>query len=88
MNYSFPRRKPSAVPKIIVTPEYLAKGSLKKSYINTRLAFNVPWMGVVAMAFAKYPFFYNSLWNYMLPLTKSIEFDNLCKRLVIISKKK
>ena len=39
------------------------------------------------MAFAKYPFFYNSLWQYMHPLTKSIEFDNLCKRLVIISKK-
>ena len=37
MNYSFPRKKPSPVPKIIVTPEYLAKGSLKKSYINTRL---------------------------------------------------
>ena len=35
MNYSFPRKKPSPVPKIIVTPEYLAKGSLKKSYINT-----------------------------------------------------
>ena len=66
MNYSFPRKKPSPVPKIIVTPEYLAKGSLKKSYINTRLAFNVPWMGVVAMAFAKYPFFYNSLWFWMV----------------------
>ena len=26
--------------------------------------------------------------EYMHPLTKSIEFDNLCKRLVIISKKK
>ena len=88
MNYYFPRKKPSPVPKIIVIPEYLAKGSLKKSYINTRLAFNVPWMGVVAMAFAKYPFFYKSLWNYMNPLTKSIEFDSLCKRLVIISKKK
>ncbi len=88
MNYSFPRKKPSALPKIIVTPEYLAKGSLKKSYINTKLAFNVPWMGVVAMAFAKYPFFYNVLWQYMHPLTKSIEFDKLCKKLVIISKKK
>ena len=88
MNHSFPRKKPSPVPKIIVTPEYLAKGSLKKSYINTRLAFNVPWMGVVAMAFAKYPFFYNALWKYIYPLTKSIEFNKLCKKLVIISKKK
>ena len=88
MNYSFPRKKPYPVPKIIVTPEYLAKGNLKKSYTDTKLSFNVPWMGVVAMAFAKYPFFYNALWQYIHPLTKSIEFDNLCKRLVIISKKK
>ena len=88
MKYSFPRKKPIQVPNIIVTPEYLAKGSLKKSYKNTKLAFNVPWMGVVAMAFAKYPFFYNALWKYIYPLTKSIEFNKLCKKLVIISKKK
>ncbi len=88
MNYSFPRKKPSTIPKIIVTPEYLAKGNLKKSYNDTKLAFNVPWMGVVAMAFAKHPFFYNSLWQYMHPLTKSIEFDKLCKKLVSMSKKK
>ena len=33
MNYSFPRKKPSPVPKIIVTPEYLVKGSLAKKVI-------------------------------------------------------
>ena len=88
MNYSFPRRKPFPIPNIIVTPEYLAKGNLKKSYTNTKLAFNVPWMGVVAMAFAKYPFFYNALWEYIHPLSKSIEFNKLCKKLVILSKKK
>ena len=88
MNYSFPRKKPTPVPKIFVTPEYLVKGSLKKSYTKTKLAFNVPWMGVVAMAFAKYPCFYNALWEYMYPLTKSSEFSVLCKKLVIISKKK
>ena len=88
MIYSFPRKKPIPLPKIIVTPEYLAKGNLKKSYDNTKMAFNVPWMGVVAMAFAKYPFFYNSLWEYLYPLSKSIEFKNLCKKLVIIAKKK
>lgn len=84
----FPRKKPFPVPKIIVTPEYLAKGNLKKIYTNTKLAFNVPWMGVVAMAFAKYPYFYNALWKYMYPLSKSIEFDKLCKKLVLISNNK
>ncbi len=88
MNYIFPREKPIPVPKISVTPEYLAKGNLKKSYTNTKLAFNVPWMGVVAMSFAKYPFFYNALWEYINPLTNSIEFNKLCKKLIIISKKK
>ena len=88
MNCSFPRKKPIPVPQIIVTPEYLVKGSLKKSYTKTKLAFNVTWMGVVAMAFAKYPFFYNALWEYIHPLTKSVEFSILCKKLVIISKKK
>ncbi len=88
MNYHFPREKPIPVPKVVVTPEYLAKGNLKKSYTYTKSAFNVPWMGVVAMAFAKYPYFYNALWEYMHPLTKSIEFNKLCKKLVIISKQK
>ena len=87
MIYSFPRKKPIPLPKIIVTPEYLAKGNLKKSYDNTKMAFNVPWMGVVAMAFAKYPFFYNSLWEYLYPLSKSTEFNKLCKKLIIIGKK-
>tara|TARA_B100000686_G_C16638243_1_gene888514 strand:- start:96 stop:974 length:879 start_codon:yes stop_codon:yes gene_type:complete len=84
----FPRKKPIPVPKITVTPEYLAKGKLKKSYTSTKLAFNVPWMGVVAMAFAKYPNFYYALWKYIHPLSKSIEFNNLCKKLVNISKRK
>ena len=44
MNNLFPRKKPIPVPKIIVIPEYLAKGRLKKSYTSTKLAFNVPWM--------------------------------------------
>ena len=59
MNNLFPRKKPIPIPKIIITPEYLAKGRLKKSYTNTKVAFNVPWMGVVAMAFSNYHNFYN-----------------------------
>lgn len=84
----FPRKKPIPVPNIKVTPEYLAKGMLKNNYNKTKLAFNVPWMGVVAMAFANYPYFYNALWKYMYPLSKSSEFNKLCKRLIILSKKK
>ena len=35
MNNTFPRKKPKLIPKIIVTPEYLAKGELKRTYNNT-----------------------------------------------------
>ena len=61
MKNIFDRKKPTKINKIEVVPEYLAKGNLKKVYAKTKLAFNVPWMGVVAMAFAKYPNFYNTL---------------------------
>ena len=88
MKNLFPRKKPFPVPKIQVTPEYMAKGRLKESYSSTKSAFDVPWMGVVAMAFAKYPHFYNTLWKYMYLLSKSNEFNNLCKKLVNISKRK
>ena len=76
MKNLFPRKKPFPVPKIQVTPEYMAKGRLKESYSSTKSAFDVPWMGVVAMAFAKYPHFYNTLWKYMYLLSKSNEFNN------------
>ena len=88
MQNLFPRKKPTKIKKIEVIPEYLVKGKLKKSYAKTKQAFNVPWMGVVAMAFAKYYNFYNALCKYTYPLSNSIEFNILCKKLVNISKKK
>ncbi len=88
MIYTFDRIKPLNIPKITVTPEYLAKGRLKREYNKTKLAFNVPWMGVVAMAFANYPNFYTTLWKLMLPLSKSKQFKDLCKDLVKISNRK
>ena len=88
INSVFPRNKPSPIPKIITTPEYIAKGRLKSTYEKTKLAFKVPWMGVIAMAFSNYPNFYNALWKYMHPLSNSIEFELLCKRLVLFSGKK
>ena len=37
MDYSFPRRKIFSAPKIPVTTKYLAEGSLKKSYTDTKI---------------------------------------------------
>ena len=88
MQNLFPRKKPTKIKNIDVIPEYLVKGKLKKSYAKTKQAFNVPWMGVVAMAFSKYYNFYNALCKYTYPLSNSIQFNILCKKLVNISKKK
>ena len=81
------RNKPNKNTNFTAVPEYLAKGRLKETYDKTKQVFNVPWMGVVAMAFSHYPNFYNSIFSYMKPLSKSREFNYLCKNLVIMSKK-
>ena len=68
------RIKPSKVPKITTTPEYLARGELKKLYNDTKKVLQVPWMGVVTMAFAQYIDFYKSLWLNIRPICNSKEF--------------
>ena len=71
MKKKFLRNKPLYIPKITVVPEHLAKGKLKQTYLNTKLSLNLPWMGIAAMAFANYPYFYNVLFKYIDILSKS-----------------
>jgi len=58
MNPNLPRLKPNPIPKIAPIPEHLAEPALKEEYEDTKAALQVPWMGVVAMSFARYPRFY------------------------------
>ena len=73
-----PRLKPDSVPGIQPVPEYAATGELKRLYEKTKAGFGVPWMGVVAMAFAQYPRFYDTLWSAMAPMVGSAAFDQAC----------
>ena len=73
-----PRHKPDPLPAIKTTPESMATGSLKQTYEATKLAFGVPWMGVVAMAFASYPAFYTELWRHFGPVAMSKAFVRAC----------
>lgn len=57
------RLKPDPIPTIHPLPEFLAQGQRKDWYDDLKRTFQVPWMGVVTMAFSHYPHFYKALWD-------------------------
>jgi hypothetical protein len=76
-----PRLKPSPIPPINSVPEYLADERLRAVYEDTKSVLQVPWMGVVTMAFAHYPAFYAALWGGMRELAASADFVAACRTL-------
>lgn len=76
-----PRHKPSPIPSIHPVPEYQATGPLSDLYAATKKGLNVPWMGVVAMAFAHYPNFYARLWQALAPIAGTTAFAAACQNL-------
>ncbi len=78
---TLPREIPDPLPKINPVPEYAADGPLKARYEETKAAFQVPWMGVVTMAFAHYPAFFDALWQGARELCLSEEYVGFCAEL-------
>lgn len=76
-----PRLKPAPVPAIHPVPEHRAEGPLAEAYARTKAGLAVPWMGVVAMAFAHYPRFYDCLWRAMEPVVATAAFSEACATL-------
>lgn len=70
----FVRRKPDPVPPIHPLPEYLVEGERAAWYAEMKQSLQVPWMGVVTMAFAHYPTFFAELWRGSKPLCESRAF--------------
>ncbi len=81
MTIILPRRKPSSNPTLRPLPEYLADDALRAVYEDTKSVLQVPWMGVVTMAFAHYPTFYATLWNGIRETATSSAFVTACKKL-------
>jgi hypothetical protein len=81
MSPNLPRLKPNPIPKIAPIPEHLAEPALKEIYEDTKAALRVPWMGVVAMSFARYPRFYATLWGASRELSASAQFVAACHEL-------
>lgn len=75
------RLKPHPIPAIHPVPEHLAEGALAAVYERTKAGLGVPWMGVVAMAFARYSTFYDRLWSALEPVARSGAFSQACAEL-------
>ena len=60
---NLPRLRPDLIPAIHPLPEYLAEGRRREWYEDMKQVFQVPWMGVVTMAYTHYPHFFDTLWQ-------------------------
>ncbi len=68
------RHRPDPIPTIHPMPEYLATGQRADWYEDTKRVLQVPWMGVVTMAYTHYPNFFGELWRGLKPLCESRAF--------------
>lgn len=71
---TLPRLKPEPLPQIHPVPEYAIEGQGKTWYEEMKHDLQVPWMGVVTMAYAHYPHFFAELWRGLRPLVQSWSF--------------
>lgn len=78
---ALPRIKPDPLPAIDPVPEYLATGARLERYEDMKATLQVPWMGVVTMAFAHYPAFFDCFWKGLKPLAQSRPFISGCAEL-------
>lgn len=68
------RLRPEPIPAIHPLPDYLATGRRAEWYKDTMRVLQVPWMGVVTMAYSHYPNFFGELWRGLKPLCESRAF--------------
>jgi hypothetical protein len=69
-----PRLLPAVSPPIHPLPEYAVTGERAARYADMKQVLQVPWMGVVTMAYAHYPAFFGELWRGLKPLCMSAAF--------------
>lgn len=73
-----PRLRPEPMPAIHPLPEYMAEGERKRWYEEAKQVLQVPWMGVITMAYAHYPSFYETWWQGVRDLCASRPFVEAC----------
>ncbi|MCH7865783.1 MAG: hypothetical protein IIC56_11295, partial [Proteobacteria bacterium] len=75
------RMKPDPIPAIRPLPEFAVTGERARWYAEMKESLQVPWMGVVTMAYAYYPAFFRELWRGLKPLVESRPFVDEAKAL-------
>lgn len=75
------RQPPHPFPAIHAQPEYLVSGQRARWYADMKEVYQVPWMGVVTMAFSHFPHFFEVLWHGLKPIAQSRPFVEACARL-------
>jgi hypothetical protein len=75
------RRYPTYLPELRPVPEYRAPDDLATLYGEVKRTLQVPWMGVVAMAFAHHREFFSTLWSGLRPLCGSRPFVEAAREL-------
>lgn len=75
------RVKPKPIPKIRPVWEYQADGALQDTYEDYKRALQVPWVGVVSMAFAYYEAFFDVWWKAFEPVVQSTAYVEACESL-------
>lgn len=68
------RLRPDPIPAIYPEPEFRVTGPRAQWYEEMKRSLQVPWMGVVTMAYAHYPGFFQTLWTGLKPLVESTAF--------------
>jgi hypothetical protein len=76
-----PRLTPDPIPAIHPLSEYGVEGTRKALYDDTKRVMQVPWVGVVTMAFAHYEHFYTVLWHGLDAMVASKAFVGACATL-------
>jgi hypothetical protein len=68
------RLRPYPAPTVRPVHEYVASGVTDEIYRDIKAALQVPWVGVLMLAYARYPTFFECLWRSLKPIVESRAF--------------
>lgn len=76
------RVKPDPTPLLRPVWEYQAQGDLRGTYETYKRVLQVPWVGVVTMAYAHYRHFFALWWSSFEPVVQSAAYVGACEDLL------
>ncbi len=81
MSGGLKRIRPQPIPSVYPQWEYRAEGDLHRVYEDYKQVFQVPWVGVVSMAYAHYPNFFNAWYKGLRETVESAAYVECARTL-------